>query len=480
MVLGDGQKRTILKNSSNIDELYNMSYLKYIDQNIDRFQNELFDLLRIPSVSAVSAHKNDILKTAAFLETQFNQIGLQNINVYPTKGNPIVYGEYLKAGPDKPTVLIYGHYDVQPPEPLELWETPPFEPTVRGGDIYARGASDDKGQAYTHVKALEAWLQSGQEIPVNVKILLEGEEEIGSPNLVPFLKENKELLKCDMVLISDTSMFAKDMPSITYGLRGLTYMQIFVQGTNRDLHSGTYGGAVQNPANALCQIIAKLKNEDGIVQIPGFYDDIPEITQEEKESMARLPFDEADFMSSLGISAVFGEKGYTTIERKSARPTLDVNGIWGGYQGEGAKTVLPAKAGAKVSMRLVPNQDPTKIATLFRDYVLSIAPEGVTVEVEDHHGGHAAMTDLNFYGLKAAAQAFKDIYGKEPLFTREGGSIPIVSDFTKILGVNSILMGFGLNSDAIHAPNEKFSLRDFHRGIKTSARFFEVLANYKV
>lgn len=454
-----------------------MSYLNYIDKNIDRFQNELFELLRIPSVSAVSSHKGDVQKAAEFLEKQFTSIGLENVEAYSTKGNPIVYGEYLHAGPDKPTVLIYGHYDVQPPEPLELWETPPFEPTVRGEDVYARGASDDKGQSYTHVKAIEAWLKSGDTIPVNIKMVIEGEEEIGSPNLIPFLQDHKEMLTCDMVLISDTSMFARDMPSITYGLRGLAYMQIYVQGTNRDLHSGAYGGAVQNPANALCQIIAKLKDEDGVVQIPGFYDDIHEMTAEERDAMAQLPFNEEEFKSALGITEVFGEKGYSTIERKSARPTLDVNGIWGGYQGEGAKTVLPAKAGAKVSMRLVPNQDPKKIAKLFKDYVLSIAPKGVKVEVEDHHGGYPAMTDLGFYGLKAGAQAFKDIYGKEPLFSREGGSIPIVSDFTKILGVNSILMGFGLNSDAIHAPNEKFSLRDFHRGIKTSARFFEVLAN---
>jgi len=454
-----------------------MSYLNYIDQNIDRFQNELFELLRIPSVSAVSSHKGDVRRASEFLEKQFVTIGLENVQAYPTNGNPIVYGEYLHAGPEKPTVLIYGHYDVQPPEPLELWETPPFEPTVRGEDVYARGASDDKGQSYTHVKAIEAWLKSGDEIPVNIKILIEGEEEIGSPNLIPFLKDHKEMLHCDMVLISDTSMFDKDMPSITYGLRGLAYMQIFVKGTNRDLHSGAYGGAVQNPANVLCHIIAKLKDEDGVVQIPGFYDDIPKMTDDERDAMANLPFNEEEFKSALGITEVFGEKGYSTIERKSARPTLDVNGIWGGYQGEGAKTVLPAKAGAKVSMRLVPNQDPKKIAKLFKDYVLSIAPKGVKVEVEDHHGGYPAMTDLGFYGLQAGAQAFKDVYGKEPLFTREGGSIPIVSDFTKILGVNSILMGFGLNSDAIHAPNEKFSLKDFKRGIKTSARFFEVLAD---
>jgi acetylornithine deacetylase/succinyl-diaminopimelate desuccinylase-like protein len=454
-----------------------MSYLNYIEQNEKRFTDELFELLRIPSISAVSSHKGDVKKAAEFLHDDFIRIGLEHVTLFETPGNPVVYGDFLHAGPDKPTVLIYGHYDVQPPEPLDLWETPPFEPTVRGNDVYARGASDDKGQAFTHVKAIEAWLKTVGTLPINIKIIIEGEEEIGSANLVPFLKQHKEKLACDMVLISDTSMFDQDVPSITYGLRGLTYMQIFIQGTNRDLHSGTYGGAVQNPLNALCEIIAGLKDKDGVIQIPGFYDDALDLTPEEREAAAKLPFNEEAFKHALGITEVFGEKGYTTIERKSARPTLDVNGIWGGYQGEGAKTVLPAKAGAKVSMRLVPNQDPDKIAKLFADFVHQIAPKGVRVTVEEHHGGHAAMTDLGFYGLKAAAQAFKAVYGKEPLFTREGGSIPIVADFKKVLGVNSILMGFGLNSDAIHAPNEKFSLKDYYRGIKTSASFFEILAN---
>ena len=452
------------------------NYLTYIDENKARFEQELFDLLRIPSISAVKSHKGDVHEAAQFIKSQFEQIGLDDVQLFETPGNPVVYGSYLKAGPDKPTVLVYGHYDVQPPDPLELWETEPFEPTVRGEDVYARGASDDKGQAYTHVKAIEAWLNAEGRLPVNVKVIIEGEEEIGSPNLVPFLEAHKGMLACDMVLISDTSMFDKDVPSITYGLRGLAYMQVYVQGPNRDLHSGTYGGAVQNPLNALCEIVAKLKDEDGVVQIPGFYDDAIALSDEERAESAKLPFDEQAFKDSLDIDEVFGEKGYTTLERKSSRPTLDVNGIWGGYQGEGAKTVLPAKAGAKISMRLVPNQDPKKIAKLFADYVMSVAPKGVKVTVEEHHGGNAAMTDLGFYGLEAASQAFEDIYGKKPLFTREGGSIPIVADFKKVLGVNSILMGFGLNSDAIHSPNEKFSLVDFQRGIKTSARFFEALS----
>lgn len=456
-----------------------MSYLNFIDENIDRFKDELFELLKIPSVSAVSTHKGDVKNAAAFLKNQFNAIGLNNVAIYETPGHPIVYGEFLEAGPDKPTVLVYGHYDVQPPDPLELWDSPPFEPTVKGTDVYARGASDDKGQAYTHIKAIEAWLRTNGTLPVNVKVLIEGEEEIGSANLVPFLKEHKEMLSCDMVLISDTSMFDKDVPSITYGLRGLAYMQVFVQGPNRDLHSGGYGGAVQNPLNALCEIIAALKDKDGVIQIPGFYDDVIPLSDDERKAASNLPFNEEAFKKSLDIDEVFGEKGYSTVERKASRPTLDVNGIWGGYQGEGAKTVLPAKAGAKISMRLVPNQDPGKIAVLFAEHVKRIAPKGVKVVVEEHHGGHAAMTDLDFYGLKAASAAFKKIYGKEPLFTREGGSIPIVADFKKVLGADSILMGFGQNSDAIHSPNEKFSLIDFHRGIKTSASFFEILSEMK-
>ena len=454
-------------------------YLSYIDQNGERFRQELFELLRIPSISAVSSHKGDVHQAAEFLRDQFESIGLEDVQLFETPGNPIVYGSWLHAGPDKPTVLVYGHYDVQPPEPLELWETPPFEPTVRGDDVYARGASDDKGQAYTHVKALEAWLKTEGSLPVNIKIIIEGEEEIGSPNLVPFLKEHKEMLSCDMVLISDTSMFDKDVPSITYGLRGLAYMQVYVQGTNRDLHSGTYGGAVQNPLNALCEIVAKLKDENGVIQIPGFYDDVIPLSDTEREESARLPFNEQAFKDSLQIDEVFGEEGYTTLERKASRPTLDLNGIWGGYQGEGAKTVLPAKAGAKISMRLVPNQEPGKISKMFEEYVMSLAPKGVKVTVEEHHGGYPAMTDLDFYGLQAGAQAFEDIYGKKPLFTREGGSIPIVSDFKLVLGANAILMGFGQHSDAIHAPNEKFSLTDFHRGIKTSARFLDVLSAFK-
>ncbi len=451
----------------------------YIDSNQQRYKEELFELLRIPSISTDSAHKEDISKAAAFLADKLKEAGLQEVRVCATPGHPVVMGKHLEAGPDKPTVLIYGHYDVQPPDPLNLWDSPPFEPVEKDGRVFARGASDDKGQAYLHVKAIEAWLKSGETLPVNVKIILEGEEEIGSPNLVPFLEEHKEELACDMVLVSDTAMFAKDTPSITYGLRGLTYMELEVFGPNRDLHSGVYGGALTNPLNALCEMVAKMKDEDGVIQIPGFYDDVIDLSDEEREAYRKLPFDEKGWKESIGIGEGHGEKGFSTLERKSARPTLDMNGMWGGYQGEGAKTVLPAEAGAKISMRLVPNQDPDQIARRFAEYCEKIKPKGVRIKVTPHHGGYPAMTPLDFYGLKAAARAYKEVYDREPLFAREGGSIPIVADFEKVLGVNTILMGFGLNTDAIHSPNEHFSLEDYHRGIKTSARFLEVLPEFE-
>jgi len=451
---------------------------KYIDENIETFKAELFELLKIPSISTNSSHKKDVLKAAQYLVEQLNNIGLDNVTLHETDGHPIVTAEKTPH-PHKPTVLIYGHYDVQPPDPEELWITPPFEPTVKNGRVYARGASDDKGQSFTHLKSVQAYLDTGTELPVNVKFILEGEEEIGSPNLIPFIKENKELLSCDMVLISDTAMFAEDQPSITYGLRGLAYMEVHVTGPNRDLHSGVFGGAVDNPANILADIISKLKDEDGVIQVDGFYDDVEPLTPEMREAYKKLPHDDNAYKEELGIKALHGEKGYSTLERASARPSLDINGLWSGYQGEGAKTVLPAKAGAKISMRLVPNQDPNDIAEKFTKYVQKLAPETVTVEVEAHHGGYPIVIDLDFYGLKAAAQAFSDVYNKEVLFSREGGSIPIVADFKKILGVNSILMGLGLTRDALHSPNESFSLKDFHRGIKTSARFFEILSEYK-
>ncbi len=449
----------------------------YINANQQKFLDELFELLRIPSVSTDSTKVDEIHKAANFLIQQLTSLHLDRVELFETPGHPIVYGEHCPH-PDKPIVLIYGHYDVQPSDPDHLWDTPAFEPTIKDGNIYARGASDDKGQAFTHVKALESFIKSGEEIPVNVKIILEGEEEIGSPNLVPFIEAHKEMLRTDMVLISDTSMFGKDQPSITYGLRGLAYLEVEVVGPNRDLHSGVYGGAVENPLNVLCEMIAKMKDEHGVIQIPGFYDNVIELTGADRAASAALPFDEEAYKQSLDIDAVHGEQGYTTLERASARPTLDVNGIWGGYTGEGAKTVLPSKANAKISMRLVPNQDPKEIAKLFTDYFNSIAPDTVKVSVTEHHGGYASITNLDFYGLKAAAKAFEDVFQKEVLFAREGGSIPIVADFKRVLGVESILMGFGLTSDAIHSPNEKFSIQDFHRGIKTSARFLELLPDF--
>ncbi|WP_340104494.1 dipeptidase [Rhodohalobacter sp. 8-1] len=451
---------------------------QYIDDNIDTFKDELFQLLRIESVSTDSSKKSEVKKAAKFLAGHLEEIGLDDVILHETDGHPIVTAQ-KSVDPDLPTILIYGHYDVQPPDPEELWETPPFEPTVKDGRVYARGSSDDKGQSFTHVKAVAAYLQTETDLPVNVKFILEGEEEIGSPNLIPFIKEHKEMLSCDMVLISDTAMFAEDQPSITYGLRGLAYMEVHVTGPSKDLHSGVFGGAVENPVNALANIISKLKDEDGTIQIDGFYDDVEEMTSEMREEYSKLPHNDATYMSDLGITELHGEKGYSTLERASARPSLDVNGIWGGYQKEGAKTVLPSKAGAKISMRLVPDQDPRTISKLFTNYVKSIAPESVDVEVIEHHGGHPIVIDLEYYGLQAAAQAFEDVYEKEALFSREGGSIPIVADFKKILGVNSILMGFGLTKDALHSPNESFSLKDFHRGIKTSARFMQLLPEFR-
>ena len=452
--------------------------VEYIQKHQEKFKEELFDLLRIPSISADPNHKQDVRRAAEFVAGQLEKIGLNNVNIEETDGHPIVFGEHLEAGPDKHTVLIYGHYDVQPPDPLDEWKTPPFEPTVRDGKIYARGASDDKGQSYTHIKAIESFMNTGTELPVNVKFIIEGEEEIGSPSLVPFLADNKERLACDMVLVSDTAMFAKDTPSITYGLRGLMYLEVEVVGPNRDLHSGVYGGGVQNPVNALCEMIAKLKDEKGVIQVPGFYDKVRPLTEQEREAYAELPFDQEVYNKTLDIEEEFGEEGYSTLERVSGRPSLDVNGIWGGYRGEGAKTVLPAKAFAKLSARLVPDQEPKEIYKLIESYLHEVTPPGVRVTVKEHHGGYPVLVDLDFYGLKAAAAAFKEVYGKDVLFAREGGSIPIVADFAKTLNATTILMGLGLNSDSIHSPNEHFHMKDFERGMKSSARFFELLGDY--
>lgn len=444
----------------------------YIDNHLDVFRDQLFDLLRIPSISADSDYKDDLIRAAQFLKREMENIGLNRTELFETDGHPILYGE-LCPYEDRPVVLIYGHYDVQPPDPLEEWETPPFEPVIRGGRVYARGASDDKGQSYTHLKAIEAYLRTGVDLPVNVKFLFEGEEEIGSPNLIPFIRDHREKLACDMVLISDTAMFAEDQPSITYGLKGLAYMEVEVFGPKQDLHSGVFGGAIQNPANALATMIAKLLDEDGIVRIPGFYDDVLPLEPSEREAFRNLPFDVEAYRKELDVPKLHGEKGYSTIERATARPTLDVNGLWSGYQGKGAKTVLPARAGAKISMRIVPDQNPKKIAELFTDYIHKIAPDTVRIRVTEHHGGHPVLIDRDYYGMRAAADAFQSVYNREALFSREGGSIPIVADFQRLLGAPSILMGFGLSKDALHSPNESLFMKDFYRGIKTSAAFLE-------
>lgn len=396
------------------------------------------------------------------------------IEKFPTSGHPIVYAEII-VDPSLPTILTYGHYDVQPPDPMELWNSPPFEPVLKDGKIYARGACDDKGQMYMHLKALEI-LKSQGELPCNVKYLIEGEEEIGSDNLEHFVQEHRDLLKADIILVSDTSMIANDVPSITVGLRGMSYLEVELTGPNRDLHSGVYGGAVENPVNVLCEMIASLKDEEGKITIPGFYDKVVELTNEEREALGRRPFDKEAYMADLEIGAVNGERGYTTTERASIRPTLDVNGIWGGYIGEGAKTVLPSKAHAKISMRLVPNQVSSEITQLFQDHFEKLAPKSVKVKVMPHHGGEAAVVSTESNGYKAASLAMTDTFGKEPIPTREGGSIPIVALFQKELGLETVLMGFGLDSDAIHSPNEHYGIFNYLKGIETIPHFHKHFA----
>ena len=433
---------------------------------------ELFELLRIPSVSADPNHTADMRRAADFLQAKLADLGFA-ARVDDTAGHPVVYAERLQA-PGQPTVLIYGHYDVQPEAPLSEWVTPPFEPTVRGGRIYARGATDDKGQAFAHVKGVEVLLAQG-ELPVNVKFLLEGEEEVGSAHLADYLRAHQGELACDVIVISDGSRFAPDVPTVTYGLRGLSYIEVRVQGANRDLHSGSYGGAAPNPINALAQIIAQLKDDSGRITIPGFYDGVEELTNQEREMWAKLPQDDAAFAASIGVPALPGEAGYSVLERLWARPTLDVNGIWGGYQGEGSKTVIAAKAGAKISMRLVPGQDPERITKLAAGYIRSLAPEGVRVEVVEMHGGKPVKVDLDSPYIKAADRALTRVYGRPAAFARGGGSIPIVADFREILGAPVLLLDMGLNEDAPHSPNESFALSDYHTGILTSATLLEEL-----
>ncbi len=455
----------------------------YIQDNKQKFLDELLDLLRIPSVSADPKYKEDVLKTADFVANSLKEAGADNVEICPTAGYPIVYGEKI-IDPSLPTVLVYGHYDVQPPDPMELWESGPFEPVIKktklhpDGAIFARGACDDKGQAYMHVKAFEAMIKSDS-LPCNVKFMIEGEEEVGSDNLGIFCKENTEKLSCDVVLISDTSIIANDVPSITVGLRGLSYVEVEVVGPNRDLHSGVYGGAVANPINVLSKMIASLQDENNHITIPGFYDDVLEVSAEDRKKMNEAPHSEEQYKEDLDIAATQGEAGFTTIERASIRPTLDVNGIWGGYTGEGAKTVLPSKANAKISMRLVPNQDSHTITELFQKHFESIAPDSVKVTVKPHHGGEPVVTPTDTPEYQAAAKAMERTFGKKPIPTREGGSIPIVALFEDVLGVKSVLMGFGLNSDAIHSPNEHYGLFNYYKGIETIPYFYQYYAELK-
>lgn len=454
-----------------------MTQQEYISKNRQRFLDELFDLLRIPSISADSAFKEDVRKAAEFVKAKLEAAGADKVELCETPGHPIVYGEKM-IDPKLPTVLVYGHYDVQPSAPDELWETPAFEPVIRKtkihpeGAIFARGSCDDKGQVYMHIKAFETMMATNT-LSCNVKFMIEGEEEVGSGNLGPFCIANKDRLKADMVLISDTSMIANDIPSIDVGLRGLSYVEVEVTGPNRDLHSGVYGGAVANPINILAKMIASMHDENHHITIPGFYDKVAELSEDERVELNKAPFDLGDYKIDLGIGDVWGEKGFTTAERTGIRPTLDVNGIWGGYTGEGSKTVLPSKAFAKISMRLVPNQSADEITGIFQRHFENIAPESVKVVVKPHHGGEPVVTPTDSKEYLAAARAMEKTYGKKPIPTRGGGSIPIVALFKKELGLSSVLFGFGLDSDALHSPNEHYGVVNYFKGIETIPVFFE-------
>jgi acetylornithine deacetylase/succinyl-diaminopimelate desuccinylase-like protein len=447
---------------------------EYIESNKQRFLDELFELLRIPSVSADSTKKNEVRKAAEFIKNKLEAAGVNKAEICETPGHPIVFAEKL-IDAKLPTVLVYGHYDVQPPDPLDLWTSPPFEPVVKDGKIYARGSCDDKGQVYMHVKAFEAMSQL-KSLNCNIKFMIEGEEEVGSEHLETFVKDNKEKLKADVILISDTAIISLDHPSITVGLRGLSYVEVEVTGPNRDLHSGVYGGAVANPINILSNMIASMHDKNGKITIPGFYDKVVELSGADREALNRAPFNIDNYKKELGIDDIRGEEGYTTLERTGTRPTLDVNGIWGGYTGEGAKTVLPSKAYAKISMRLVPNQDNKEITELFTKHFQSIAPNYVKVKVTALHGGQAAVTPTDSKAFKAASAAFEEVWGKKPIPTRDGGSIPIVALFKKELGLDTVLMGFGLDSDAIHSPNEHFGIKNFMMGIETITSFYKHFA----
>ncbi len=442
--------------------------IDYIEANRDRFLEELKEYLRIPSISTDPEHKGEVDRCARWVAAHLQGIGIDQVEISETAGHPIVYAEHCHAE-GAPTILVYGHYDVQPPDPLGLWDTPPFEPDVRDGKIFARGATDDKGQLFAHLKGLEAHLSTSGELPVNVKLLIEGEEEIGSPHLGPWIAQNKEKLACDAVVISDSSMFAPGVPTITYGLRGLSYFEVTVTGPSHDLHSGLFGGTVPNPINELTKMIAKLHDDRGRVAVPGFYDDVIPLEDDEREQFAKLPFDEEAYRAETGSPGLQGEEGYTTLERKWARPTLDCNGIWGGFIGSGAKTVLPSSASAKISCRLVPGQKPEEIQKLVQNYLDEIAPDTVSVDFLPHHGGDPVLIDRDNDTVRAACRALQKSWDAETVFTRGGGSIPVVATFSTVLESPTILMGLGLDDDRLHSPNEKFNVENFYKGIETSA-----------
>jgi len=452
--------------------------ISYIKNNKQNYIEELKEFLRIPSISTLSENKDDLAHCAQFVSDNLKKIGLSRVEIFKTEGHPIVYGEWLGA-PGKPTVLIYGHYDVQPVDPVELWNSPPFEPTLKNGKIFARGATDDKGQVFMHFKSVEAYFKNEGSLPVNVKFIIEGEEEVGSESLNIFLKNNSDLLKCDAVLISDSSLYGPGIPTLTYGLRGISYLEIEMAGPNRDLHSGSFGGAVANPINKMAQLISKLQDKNGRVTIPGFYDDVIKLTKKEKENFKALKFSDKKFAKELGIDELNGEKGFSTPERLWARPTFDCNGIIGGFTGKGAKTVIPSKVTAKISMRLVPDQNPNKIAKLFERYIKKIAPKSVKVKVTNVHGGYPSLTDINNLANIAASKAMAKAFGKKTVFVREGGSIPIVTEFSKKLKAPVVLMGLGLNTENLHSPNEHFDLNHFELGIISSAYFMKEFAGIK-
>jgi acetylornithine deacetylase/succinyl-diaminopimelate desuccinylase-like protein len=450
---------------------------QYLKDKAEAFEEDLCQLLRIPSVSADSRHRADVRRAAEWVAGQFQSLGL-TVEMCETPGHPIVYAEWL-GEPGAPTALVYGHYDVQPADPLGEWISPPFEPTRRDGNLYARGATDDKGQMLTHVKSTEAWMRTAGRLPINLKFLIEGEEEVGSEHLEQFIAANRQRLKCDVVVISDTSQFGPDQPAITYGLRGIAYFELRLTGPKQDLHSGTFGGGVMNPAIALTQVLSALINRQGQIQIPGFYDDVEPLTDVERRQFAALNFSDDEFRRELGIDAVAGESGYTTLERRSARPTFDINGLWSGYQGEGSKTVLPAKAGAKFSFRLVPRQDPKKVHAALETMLKRLLPPGIKMELIAFHGAPGVVVPLDSPYVQAAAKAIEHGFGRAPVYIREGGSIPVVSTFRQQLGVDTLLLGWGLNDDNTHSPNEKFRLADFHRGIKSSAHLWEELSKVR-